>query len=67
MQAKEAPEQIRENWPGFSWIIELSSTNLTRKGKWAVHALSFIATVRGAPEALLRLIRQRWGMENKGH
>ena len=40
---------------------------MTRQGKRAVRALSFIATVRTAPEALLRLIRQRWSMENEGH
>ena len=67
LRAKEAPEQIRENWPGCSWIIELSSTTVTRQGKRAVRALSFIATVRTAAGALLRLIRQRWGMENEGH
>ena len=67
LRAKEAPEQIRENWPGCSWIIELSSTTVTRQGKRAVRALSFIATARTAAGALLRLIRQCWSMDNQGH
>ena len=67
LRAKEAPEQIRENWPGCSWIIERSSTTVTRESKRAVHALSFIATVQTAPEALLRLIRRCWSMENEWH
>ena len=40
---------------------------MTRQGKRAVRALSFIATVRTAPEALLRLNRQCWSMEIQGH
>ena len=47
--------------------MELTSTTMTRKGKRAVRTLYFIATVRTAPEALLRLIRQRWSIENEWH
>ncbi len=67
LRAKEAPEHIKENWPGCSWIIELTSTTVTRKGKRATRTLCFITTLRTAPEALLRLIRQRWSIENQWH
>ena len=67
LRAKEAPEHIKENWPGCSWIIELTSTTVTRKGKRATRTLCFLTTLRAAPEALLRLIRQRWSIENEWH
>ena len=67
LRAKEAPEHIKENWPGCSWIIELTSTTVTRKGKRATRTLCFLTTLRTAPEALLRLIRQRWSIENEWH
>ena len=40
---------------------------MTRKGKRATRTLCFITTLRTAPEALLRLIRQRWSIENQWH
>lgn len=40
---------------------------MTRKGKRATRTLLFITTLRTAPEALLRLIRQRWSIENQWH
>lgn len=67
LRAKEAPEHIKENWPGCSWIIELTSTTVTCKGKRASRTLYFITTLRTAPESLLRLIRQRWSIENEWH
>ena len=67
LRAKEAPEHIKENWPGCSWIIQLTTTTVTRKGKRATRTLCFLTTLRTAPEALLRLIRQRWSIENEWH
>jgi len=46
--------------------VELITTKTTRKGTSSVRHL-FIATIRPPPEALLRLIRQRWSIENKWH
>ena len=40
---------------------------MTRKGKRATRTLCFLTTLRTAPEALLRLIRQRWSIENEWH
>jgi hypothetical protein len=53
---KASPE-TRQDWLGCSWIIELTTT-VTRKGKRSTRTLYFITTLRTAPEALLRRIRQ---------
>jgi hypothetical protein len=66
MRAKEAPEHIKESWPGSAWIVELITTKTTRKGTSRVRHL-FITSIRTTPEALLRLIRQRWSIENEWH
>jgi predicted transposase YbfD/YdcC len=66
LRAKEAPEHIKENWPGSAWIVELITTKTTRKGTSSARHL-FITSLRTAPEALLRLIRQRWSIENEWH
>ena len=46
--------------------MELITTKTTRKGTSRVSHL-FITTIRTTPEALLRLIRQRWSIENEWH
>ena len=66
LRAKEAPDHIKEAWPGSAWIVELFTTKTTRKGTSSVRHL-FITTIRTTPEALLRLIRQRWSIENEWH
>ena len=67
MRAKEAPEHIKENWPGVSWIIAMISTTVTRRGHQPPQAHYFLTSLRTKPEALLRLIRQRWSIENEWH
>ena len=67
LRAKEAPEHIKANWPGMAWIVQLITTTRTRKGPRAVACHRFISTLRTTPEALLRLIRQRWSIENEWH
>ena len=47
--------------------MELITTTIKRKGKRSVRRHLFITTVRTTPEALLRLIRQRWSIENEWH
>jgi len=42
------------------------TTTTTRKGTRRIRHY-FITSVRTAPEALLRLIRQRWSIENEWH
>jgi len=66
LRAKEAPDHIKANWPGCSWIIEMITT-VIRKGKRVEHAHYFLTSLRTAPKALLRLIRQRWSIENEWH
>jgi predicted transposase YbfD/YdcC len=66
LRAKEAPEHIKANWPGTAWIVEMITTT-TRKGTTSTRRHLFLTSIRTAPEALLRLIRQRWSIENEWH
>jgi hypothetical protein len=63
----EAPDHIKENWPGSAWIVELITKTTKRKGERSVRRQLFITTVLTTPEASLRLIRQRWSIENEWH
>ena len=47
--------------------MELTTTTIKRNGKSKTTRHLFITTVRTTPEALLRLIRQRWSIENEWH
>jgi hypothetical protein len=71
LRAKQAPEHIRENWIGTSWIVEVMATG-TRAGKpfQATHLCCFMrrtsrcdTSLRTTPEALLQLVRDRWSIE----
>ena len=64
---KEAPEHIKENWPGSAWIVEVITDTLTAGGKRTVRRHLFLTSIRTTPDALLRLIRQRWSIENEWH
>jgi len=66
LRARNATGAIRERWAGASWIIELVSTG-RRVGKPCHHVYLFITTLRTSPKALLRLLRQRWAIENQWH
>ena len=66
LRARNATDTIRERWAGASWIIELVSTG-RRDGKPFHHIHFFITTLRTSPKALLRLVRQRWAIENQWH
>ena len=57
MRAKEAPDHIKANWPGVSWIIEMITTTVTRRGHQDPRAHYFLSSLRTKPEALLQLIR----------
>lgn len=67
LRAKEAPHHIKENWQGSAWIVEVIADTTTRKGKRELRQHLFLTSLRTAPEALLRLIRQRWSIENEWH
>ena len=75
LRAREATDVIRQDWPGVSWVIELVVTG-TRKGKRYRHVHYFVSakrtsrcdtSLRTSANALLRLVRQRWGIENQWH
>ena len=66
LRARNATAAIRERWLGASWIIELVSTG-RRDGKTFCHIHQFITTLRTSPKAMLRLVRQRWAIENQWH
>jgi predicted transposase YbfD/YdcC len=66
LRARNATDVIRERWLCASWIIELVSTG-RRDGKAFHHVHYFITTLRTSPKALLRLVRQRWAIENQWH
>jgi len=66
LRASNATEAIRERWSGASWIIELVSTGVP-EGNQFRHVHHFITTLRTSPKALLRLVRQRWAIENEWH
>ena len=66
LRAKEAPDFIKANWPGCSWIVEVITTG-TRNKKPKQHTHYFLTSLRTRPEALLRLVRQRWSIENEWH
>jgi hypothetical protein len=62
VRAKEAPQHIREDWSGTSWIVEVA-TKGTCDGK-PFHATHlFLTSLRTTPEALLQLVRDRWSIE----
>jgi hypothetical protein len=57
--ATEAPEHIKDNWPGSAWVVEVIANMLTRKVKRNVRRHLFLNSVRTTPEALLQLVTQR--------
>jgi predicted transposase YbfD/YdcC len=63
LRAKEAPEHIKVNWHGTSWIAEVIATG-TRDSKPFKATHRFITSLRTTPEALLRLVRERWSLES---
>jgi predicted transposase YbfD/YdcC len=63
LRAKEAPAFIKENWHGASWIAEVIATG-TRDGKPFKATHRFITSLRTTPDALLRLVRERWSLES---
>ena len=60
--AKEAPRHIKEAWIGTSWIVEVTASS-TRDGKPLRATYLFLTSLRTTPEALLRVVRDRWSIE----
>ncbi len=76
LRAKEAPEHIKANWLGSAWIVEVITDTVTRSGKRNIRrhlggltkrTSRCDTSLRTSPDALLRLIRQRWSIENEWH
>jgi predicted transposase YbfD/YdcC len=63
LRAKEAPDHIKENWHGTSWIVEVIATGM-RDGKPFQACHVFLTSLRTTPEALLQLVRERWSLES---
>ena len=62
LRAKQAPEHIRTEWSGTSWIVEVTATGT--RGDKPFHATHrFLTSLRTTPEALLQLVRDRWSIE----
>jgi len=47
--------------------VKLITSTMTRKGKREIACHRFITNLRSTPEGLLRLVRQRWSIENEWH
>ena len=62
LRAKQAPEHIREDWIGTSWIVEMTADG-SRDGKPFQATHLFLSSLRTTPDALLRLVRDRWSIE----
>ncbi len=61
-RAKQAPEHIRDAWVGTSWIVEVAADGI-RDGKPFQTTHLFLSSLRTTPEALLKLVRDRWSIE----
>lgn len=47
--------------------MEVITSSTTLKGKRDIACHRFITSLRTTPDALLRLVRQRWSIENEWH
>ena len=56
-----------DNWPGRAWIVEVTTVTITRQVLRNVRRHLLLTRLRTSPEALVRLIRQRWSIENEWH
>lgn len=54
---------LKADWPGTAWIVELVASG-SRGGKLFKARHLFLTSLRTTPEALLRLIRERWSIES---
>mgnify|MGYP006285787933 FL=1 len=61
-----APEWVVEHWPGSATIIAVRSHGI-REGKPQDETRYYVSSLRTGPKALLRVIRQRWSIENSWH
>jgi predicted transposase YbfD/YdcC len=62
LRAKQAPEHIRQAWIGTSWIVEVTASGSRDDKPFQAQHL-FLTSLLTTPEALLRLVRDRWSIE----
>jgi hypothetical protein len=62
LRAKPAPEHIRENLIGTSWIVDVIPTG-SRGSKPFQYTHLFFTSLRTTPEALVQLVRDRLSIE----
>jgi hypothetical protein len=56
LSAKEAPEHIKENWPGSAWIVEVITETLTAGGKRTVRRHLFLTASKANKRRSKRMI-----------
>ena len=66
LQAMEAPEWIKEIWPGSALIMAVQSVG-TREGRPSDETRYYITSLRTTAKALLQHVRDRWSIENSWH
>ncbi|MCX5954676.1 MAG: hypothetical protein NTZ40_14570 [Cyanobacteria bacterium] len=62
LRAKQAPEHIQAAWVGTSWIVEVDADGILDSKPFQASYL-FLSSLRTTPEALLKLVRDRWSIE----
>ena len=61
-----APDWVIEQWPGSATIIVVRSQG-TRNGRPVDETRYYVTSLRTSAKALLRLVRNRWSIENSWH
>ena len=66
LRAMPAPEWVVEQWQGSATIIAVRSHGI-REGKPQDETRYYVSSLRTGAKALLKIIRQRWSIENSWH
>ena len=66
LRAMPAPDWVIEQWPGSATIIAVRSQGV-RDGRRVDETRYYVTSLRTSAKALLRLVRNRWSIENSWH
>jgi len=66
LRAMPAPAWVVEQWPGSVAIIAVRSQGV-RDGRPVDETRYYVTSLRTSAKALLRLVRNRWSIENSWH
>ncbi len=66
LRAMPAPNWVIEQWPGSATIIAVRSQGI-RDGRPVDETRYYVTSLRTSAKALLRLVRNRWSIENSWH